>query len=210
MASEAASELPGSPSPVSAGPSLDPVSDAWPWDAEPSGAAHAHDDIDADVGEPDGEALGESGSDVPPPDVAAVEPSAEPGWVDPCTLVTDAEWADWTDDGVGTTRLVLEDGDVCGWISGSDDVRLAIGAFLAEGSVRWLRAEEFAAGEPVSELGDRAVWLPNWPIRESSTLVVEAGEFDLVIEMSAQDPSDPAALRSGAVQFAELALGRLP
>ena len=182
---------------------------SWPWDQETSDA-HTHDDVGADdEGEPDGDSLGDVIA-APPPDEPEADPSAEPGWVDTCALVTDSEWGDWTGDGAETTHQELEDGDACGWITADDSVRMAIGAFTAFGAERWLSAEEAARGEAIPDLGDRAVWLENWPIEQSSTLVVEAGTIDLIIEMSARDASASASLRGGAVQFAELALERLP
>ena len=201
-------ETPGrSPAVASTGP-VEPSASGWPLDEEASDI-HAHDDVPADEGDPDGDALGEAAAE-PPGAQIDPDPSVEPGWVDPCTLVTDSEWSEWTGDAGETPHQELEDGDACGWMSADDDVRMAIGAFGAFGGERWLPAEDAANGEAIPDLGDRAVWLERWPIEQSSTLVVEVGSVDLVIEMSARDPSDSAALRDGALRFAELALERLP
>lgn len=210
----------GSPSPTEAAatdassttlttPAAEPSPSGWVWDVEESDA-HAHDDVAAEEGEPEGDALGEVAGEPPGEDQVDADPSAEPGWVDPCSLVTEAEWAEWTGDDTQTPVQVLEDGDACGWISADDDLRMAIGAFTALGADRWLSDDEFGDGEPVTGLGDRAVWLEDWPIEQSSTLVVEAGTFDLVIEMSARGTSGSSELLDGAVHFAELALERLP
>lgn len=182
--------------------------DAWVWE-EDAAEADAHDDIAAEAGEPVGEdELGEVGAELVPEEVSG-DPEAESGWVDPCTLVEDAEWGEWTGQGLGTPRQPLEDGDACGWISRDDDLRMAIGVFTALGAERWLTAEEASRGEPVADVGDRALWLENWPVEQSSTLVVEVGDVDVVVEMSARDAEDDR-LRNGALHFAELALGRLP
>jgi hypothetical protein len=102
----------------------------------------------------------------------------------------------------------LEDGDACGWIGPGDRVRMAIAVFRAAGAERWLDPTT-AGGEAVPGLGDLAVWLSGWPIAASSTLVVQFGEHDLVLEMSSLDPIDPLLL-DGARELAEIALGRLP
>lgn len=188
---------------------------AWPWDAEPpEDHPHVLDDVEADpAAAADGESLGDvaSASDAPP----AAEPGGASGSrsVNPCELVSAAEWAAWTESATGGSSglapIVLEEGDACGWIGPGDRLRMAIAALYAGGDRRWLDPSVAAAGTPVDGLGDAAVWLPSWPVASSSTLVVEAGPYDLVIEMSSLDGNEPVLL-DGARQLAGIALERLP
>lgn len=192
-----------------------PTSGAWPWDAAPpEDHPHVRDDIDADpAAVADGESLGDvaSASDAPP----AAEPGGASGSrsINPCELVSAAEWSAWTEEATGSSSgvpsVVLEEGDACGWIGPGDRLRMAIAALYAGGDRRWLDPSVANAATPVDGLGDAAAWMPSWPVASSSTLVVQAGPYDLVIEMSSLDANDQL-LFDGARQLAGIALERLP
>jgi hypothetical protein len=220
-AGTAATTSPNGPSPADLtfapaspdGGSAGPAGGTWPWEAQPTDD-HSHVEVGdaAETGSPDGEPLGEVVSDP-----AVGLPQSTNGTfvagVDPCTLVTDAEWSAWTERSLGSESvqpaIVLEDGEACGWIGPYDRARMAIGAFFAGGTTGWLDESDAARGTAVDGLGDRAVWLTNWPVAASSTLVVRARGFDVVIEMSSLEPNDDLLL-SGAREFAAVAIGRLP
>jgi hypothetical protein len=190
-----------------------PAGGTWPWDAQPT-EDHSHVEVggDLETGPPDGELLGEVDAD---PGLGL--PRSTDGtfaWgVDPCTLVTAAEWSAWTERSLGSESvqpaIVLEDGEACGWIGPHDRVRMAIGAFFAGGPTGWLDESAAARGTAIDGLGDRAVWLTQWPVAASSTLVVRARGFDVVIEMSSLEPNDDLLL-AGARELAAIAIGRLP
>jgi hypothetical protein len=189
-------------------PTDEPPADTWEWAMEsPEEHPHVLEDVAMHEGEPDGEPLPDVGSEEPPPDVSEDPPEGE-AVLDPCSLVTESEWSDWTG-GADVSMEVLEDGDACGWIGPRDELRMAIGVFAAAGDDRWLTSEEMASGEPVNGLADEAWWLEGWPLAQSSTLVVAVDGLDLVIEMSAMQP-DQADLLEAARHFAAMALGRLP
>jgi hypothetical protein len=192
----------------SAGEASSATQTAWEWEAEPSeDHSHVREDVPPVDGPGNGEAIG--GIEAVESPVEAVEDSEAAEPVDPCALVTEAEWADWSGGGTIPVPQPLEGGDACGWIDAADELRLAIGAFPVEGDVRWLSEDEAATATAVTGTGDEAWWLEGWPVGQSSTLVVEAGAFDVVIEMSAL-ATDQERLLEGALHFANLALERLP
>jgi hypothetical protein len=191
----------------------------WVWDAAPAeDHTHVIGDVEAEAGDPadqpDSEALGEVALEPPPAGPLVPDPVNGEGMLDPCALVLIPEWEAWTSEalgaeGLGTPATVLEDGEACGWMAAGDGVRMALGIFRAAGPGRWLSDAEAAAATPVDGLGHDAYWLSAWPLEQSSTLVVQAADLDVVIEVSARDASD-ALLRDGAQHFATLVLDRLP
>lgn len=193
------------------------VPEAWSWEgASPESHPHVLPDEPPVDGEPSDDALGQLGAQDPPED-AETAPSDPPDGireVDPCSLLSDEEWSEWLDGAVGSsddteTGIVLEDGEACGWIGDGDSIRLAVGVFRADGEERWIDPAVGASAEPIQDLGDEAFWLPRWPVEESSTMIVLAGDFDLVIEMSAHQASR-SILLDGARRFASIMLARLP
>jgi hypothetical protein len=199
--------------PAPDGASSAPAGGTWPWEAEPT-EDHSHVDVGgaSESGAPDGEGLGEVAAEPSMALPLSTEGAIPPG-VDPCALVTAAEWSAWTERSLASASvepaIVLEGGDACGWIGPNDRVRMAIGAFLAGGPTGWLDESDAAKGSAIEGLGDRAVWVTEWPVPASSTLVVRARSFDVVIEMSSLEPNNDLLL-AGAREFAALAIGRLP
>lgn len=136
------------------------------------------------------------GPDPPEPDTV-VQP------LDPCSLITTAEWESMAS-ARGRT-VVLEAGDVCGYLSEGDLVRLAVGAFAWESGPRW--ATQLT---PVEEVRPGVLWAEAYPVPESSTLVIELAGWDLVLEVSARDGRTADELRTALLPLAETAAGRLP
>ena len=190
-----------------------PAAGVWPWEAT-SPEDHAHVLVGVEAGPeptPDGQALGEGTAEASAPLESAVPAGSTS--VDACALVSPDEWGAWTErefgNASGQPPVDLEDGDACGWIAPGDRLRMAVAAFYAAGTSRWLDPAAADAGDPVEGLGDMAVWLAGWPLSVSSTLVIEAGPYDLVIEMSSLDGNQELMLE-GARHFAAIALERLP
>lgn len=175
------------------------------------------DDTEPGVGEPDpGADSVEAGgvlADVP------AEPSfadgdedvdgQEPEGQDPCSLVTQDEWAAWLDSPPSETSVLwLEEGTACGFIDRDDTVRLALSVIELDGP--WL-PPEVTASTIVLTGGQSALWAKGYPAPESSTLVVETDSgAQLVIEISARGRGGDRDLGAAAAAFAELALGRIP
>jgi hypothetical protein len=182
----------------------------WEWD-------EADLDVDAVALEPaDGEPEGEQ---LPEIEVPAVEESQQPiddgepvddfdpTPIEPCALLERIEsWPDW----LGSDGLVveLEDGDACGWRNRADDFRLAIAVFETAPGMRYLTGL-YDQGTPV-EYADRSTWLEGWPVGQSSTLVVESGPRDLIIEVSARTDAARQRLHEAALHFAREILVYLP
>lgn len=141
---------------------------------------------------------GESGVD------AAETPVDE---ADPCSLVTLEEWATWRQvDPTTAEQEPLEGGDACGYLTEEDTVRLALATVeMAGGS--WLPDD--VATEAVDVDGHRGRWAVDYPVEVSSVLVVEVGDAELILEMSARDGTSDADLRAGAIDLAAKALARL-
>lgn len=127
---------------------------------------------------------------------------------DPCALVTTDEWRAI----VGATPdepELLEGGEACGYRNLSDTRRLAVAELPTMSEQRYLTAEDTAMAEAVEGLGDAAFWLPNWPLEQSSTLVVQQADIDLVLELtSRRDPADDHH-KQAAISLAQTALGRI-
>ena len=195
--------------PSSAGAASSAPQTAWELEAEPvEDHTHVDEDVVGDASAPTEEAMPDPGSSATPAE-AGEEPLAEDRELDPCSLVTNEEWVQWSGIGTAPVPQPLEDGDACGWIAADDHLRMAIGAFPAASEQRWLTQDDVAGAATVAGIGDSAWWLESWPVGQSSTLVVEIGELDLVIEMSALQP-DQEDLLEGARHFAEIAIERLP
>lgn len=193
--------------PQTPSPSQSAEADGWEWAAKsPDEHPHVLGEVAAHEEDPEGEEL-PAGPEEPAQEVGEISPDGEEV-IDPCALVTEAEWSSWTG-GADTSMEPLEDGDACGWIGPGDELRMAIGVFSAAGTDRWLTSEETASASPVDGLGEGAWWLEEWPLGQSSTLVVATDGIDLVIEMSALQP-DPVGMLEAAQHFAAIALGRLP
>jgi hypothetical protein len=179
-----------------------PPAAAWDWPLD------GDDDIseggEPTSGEPDGIELPAG------PDEAATEPTEneEEGAIDPCSLITTQDWFDFAQ--LLPAAAMLEDGEACGWQNNDDDLRLALGVFNASSVGRYLPEDQRAAGTSVPDLGDQATWIEQWPIPQSSTLVIEVGALDVVLEVSARGEVWPAQMQSVALHFAALVLARLP
>jgi hypothetical protein len=206
---------PGGPQATDAPPTGGPIVEwEWPYEdggelpdettdeeLDPEGVAGP--DAPDSVGLPDGPWATE-----PDPNADGVE--VEGFDVDPCTLLAPDDWSTWIRQ-AAEAPVSLEGGLACGWRDGDDLLRMAIGVLPAlDPADRWLTPEEMAAGEPIDGLGDRAVWLEQWPVPVSSTLVIELGSLDVVIEVSTRDPSLVERLRATALHFASIVLGRIP
>lgn len=178
---------------------------AWPFDEDPDESTDppAEDDTPSGEEPSGGERAGEDltgGSGVE----AAETPIDE---TDPCSLVTLAEWASWRQvDSASAEQKPLEGGDACGYLTEDDTVRLALATVEMEGG-SWLPDD--VASEAVDVDGHRARWAIDYPVEVSSVLVVEVGDAELILEMSARDGTSDADLRAGAVDLAAKALGRL-
>jgi hypothetical protein len=163
----------------------------------------------------DGQAVApadDPGSDAVEVPAASVDPAADPytpptAPVDPCTLIDVTDWASVNDNGAVSEPVVLEGGDACGWTNGDDTRRLAVSltdAGFAAGSGA-------TGGEAVAGLGDSASWYADWPVSQSSTLVVTIGTKEFVLELSSQNPADADWMRASAISLARDAIdaGRL-
>jgi hypothetical protein len=152
-------------------------------------------------------AAGEPGSDgveapgpTIDPDTYFDAPGLEP--IDPCTLIDVTDWAHVNDSGPISEPIILEDGDACGWTNGVDTRRLAVSLT----TTGFAAATGASGGEAIDGLGDSASWYPNWPVAQSSTLVVTINGKEFILELSAQDPADVDWLRSSAIYLAQDAI----
>lgn len=190
----------------SGGSEPDATGSGWAWESEAiaSGAASV----------PDGSFELQEGPQ------AASAPSASPApartdllVLDPCTLVTGDEFAAWAGDEAPAEPMPLEEGEACGFINDADDARLAIGVIpLAEPGGERFVPPEAGGQQVVDDVGiDGATvrWIVAYPVEQSSTLVVEADAFDLVLEVSALQPDDES-MKEAAIAFARLAAPRIP
>jgi hypothetical protein len=205
---------PAALAPASVSPA--PVAGEWEWPYEAGGEfpdETTDEEVDPEGGvgleAPDSAGLPDGPwATEPDPDADGVE--VEGFNVDPCTLVGPDDWSNWIQQSA-EVPVSLEGGIACGWRDGDDLLRMAIGVLPAlDPANRWLTPAEMAAGEAIDGLGDRAVWLEQWPIPASSTLVIEVGSLDVVIEVSTVDSSLGERLRETALHFAPTVLGRLP
>jgi len=206
---------PGGPAATDAPPTGAPAGE-WEWPYEDGGELPdetTDEGLDPAGGEgpeaPDSAGLPDGPwATEPDPDADGVE--VEGFDVDPCTLVGVDDWSSWIQQ-TAEAPVSLEGGIACGWRDGDDLLRMAIGVLPAlDPANRWLTPAEMTAGEGIDGLGDRAVWLEQWPVPVSSTLVIEVGLLDVVIEVSTRDPSLRERVRETALHFAPTVLGRLP
>jgi hypothetical protein len=131
----------------------------------------------------------------------------DPEPIDPCALIFGIElWPDWLDR--QGPVVGLEDGEACGWFNQADDFRLAIAVFEVGPDARYLTGM-YDAGSAV-DFAERSTWLAGWPVAQSSTLVVESGSRDLVIEVSARTEAMREHLYDAALHFAREILVQLP
>jgi hypothetical protein len=135
--------------------------------------------------------------------MAGDEPIEE---LDPCTLITPAEWADWRGVEVATVEQVeLEGGEACGYKDPEDTVRMALAVIERSGG-SWLPDDVDA--EAVDVGGRTARWAASHPVEISSVLVIDLDGAELVLEISVLDGTDNDTLRAGAVELGQLAVGR--
>jgi hypothetical protein len=132
-----------------------------------------------------------------------------------CSLISALEFSRWAGDATARPPLELEDGEACGFKSLDDTRRMAIGLIPQPDSPGTAHFIPDAAGGEVLQTDlrpnvTRVRWVRGYPVTQSSSLSVETPGFDLVIEMSSRDPSDDARLRAGALEFARIALAKVP
>lgn len=177
---------------------------AWPFGDEPEAASELEETPPDPAMEPgDGVELAEIAAGDVSDEVAGDEPIDE---LDPCSLITPAEWAGWRGVDVGTVEQVeLEDGEACGYLDAADTVRLAVAVFDASGG-SWLPDDVDA--ETLHIDGRTARWVIGHPVEVSSVLVVDLDGAELVLEMSTRDGTDNQLLQAGAVELADIAVGR--
>lgn len=186
------------------------VDASWEW--EEGGAGEP-----VETADPPGPE-GEDGIDVPPgrelsesdPGPApSVQPTLAPD-PDPCSYLTPSDWAAvaGTDAPAPTP---LEGGDACGYRSADDTERLAVAVIPVGAGGHWLEDSQAGRAQQIEGLGERALWLPEWPLRQSSTLVVETSTYDLILELSSRRRGSDVQERllARARTLAPTALGRI-
>jgi hypothetical protein len=184
-------------------PTATATPEAWDWPLD--GDDDIAEDTDSTAGQPDGEQAGAAPTDQP--SKPAKHPAEEPA-IDPCALITSDDWIDFIFE--VPAGAILEDGEACGWQNHDDDLRLALGVFSASLNSRYLSDEDRSVGTPVDGYGDRATWMEQWPIPQSSTLVIEIGARDVILEVSARGDTWPSRMEEVARHFADLVMARLP
>lgn len=201
--------------PTSTGPSTsDPGDFRWSFEAGDDGFVVIDDsEPDDSTSEPDGDYLGEfdsAGEDPPGEDVCPIEscevgqPELDISEFDPCTLVTQQEWAEWREVNLDQIEVIsLEHGDACGFVTDDDTIRLAFAVFSGTG---WLPST--ANSSPQTVAGSPASWATEYPLVESSVLVIHLADAEVVIEMSARPGVDGQILLDGAIHFGSIILGR--
>lgn len=128
---------------------------------------------------------------------------------DPCgyiSLTAFATWAGVDEDDAHT--VPLEAGTVCGYVTDADLTRLALGMIPRAEGTGFLPDD--VDGDSVDIGGRSGTWVTQYPVPESSVLVVPLDASDLVIEVSDRSGMSAEDQRSGAVAFARAALGDGP
>ncbi len=167
------------------------------------------DDLEGTPATSDGPADGEALPAIPINDFEGSPPDGkEHPAFDPCSLLGVEEWASWRrvppDE---ASKYPLEQGEACGYRSVEDSIRVAFAVLETSGGVSsWLPDDTVSEDVQVGQAPAR--WVRRYPIPESSVLVVDLGEAELVLEMSSRGSADDAMLREGAIELATRAAER--